>query len=518
MVFLRWKQVGVSGLEVGVSGLEVGVPALKGGSARVGGGRARTGGGKARGGGRLARVLGERARTGGGKVRGGAGLARVRGGHAWVLGWNTRFEGGRTGVRAGRTRAEGGSARVEGGRARVRAGQTQAEDGSARAEAGRTRAEGGQTQAEGGSTRVRAGRPELEAGKAEVKAGPSQAKAGRTKPQIHHPREKAYLAAMQAIPLLDATFIEEHTDYRELIGRLGLAFGFGQVEVPPRHHLSVPYHGKGSDNTLLLMPSWDPDQDLGVKVITVSPNNSTHRLPSIQGCYLFFDSQTGSLKAILDAPSLTNKRTAATSALASRFLSRKDSKTMLMIGTGALAPELIRAHAKVRPLEKIMIWGRNQDKAQTLAESLSGLKDLDAKVTAVPEITPVIGKADIVSCATLSPTPIVLGNDLKPGQHIDLVGAFKPEMRESDNTAILRASVFLDTFRDGLNGSGDIFLPLANWIISEEHIKGDLFGLCRRGDFARRSDQEITLFKSVGYALEDLVAAGYYFERAILAK
>ena len=323
---------------------------------------------------------------------------------------------------------------------------------------------------------------------------------------------------MQAIPLLDATFIEEHTDYRELIGRLGLAFGFGQAEVPPRHHHSIPTAGQGSDNTLLLMPAWDPNQDLGVKVITVSPNNGAYRLPSIQGCYLFFDSQSGTLKAILDAPSLTNKRTAATSALASRFLSRKDSKTMLMIGTGSLAPELIRAHAKVRPLETILIWGRNQDKAHTLAESLSGLKDLDAEVMAVPDISSVIGKADIVSCATLSATPLVLGNELKPGQHIDLVGAFKPEMRESDNTAILKSSVYLDTFRDGLNGSGDIFLPLANWIISEEHIKGDLFDLCRRGDFSRRNDQEITLFKSIGYALEDLVAAGYFFERAILAQ
>lgn len=313
---------------------------------------------------------------------------------------------------------------------------------------------------------------------------------------------------MDAIPFIGSEFIENHTDFTELVHGLQKAFKESGIQVPPRHHHSIENPGGSADNTLLLMPAWNPGQDLGIKVITVSPDNGNLNLPSINGSYIYYDAPTGTIRAILEAKALTAKRTAATSALASQFLSRKNSSSLLMIGTGALATNLIRAHAAVRPLKQIYVWGRNREKADAICAQLRG-EPFMAK--AISHIKDMISEVDIISCATLSETPLVLGQDLRPGQHVDLVGAFKPTMRESDNAAILKSSVYLDTRKDGLRGSGDISQPIANWIISEGHIKGDLFDLCREGELARRNDGEITVFKSVGYALEDLVGAAYYY-------
>lgn len=313
---------------------------------------------------------------------------------------------------------------------------------------------------------------------------------------------------MDHIPFIDAGFIHDHTDYSQLIARLWSAFRDAEIQVPTRHHHTLKNQDSPSDNTLLLMPAWKAGDGLGVKVVTVSPDNGQHNLPSVQGTYIYMDATTGVIHAILEAKALTSKRTAAASALASHFLSRKNSHSLLMIGTGALAPELIQAHASVRDLKEVYIWGRNQEKARHVSELL---KDQAFTVTPVPHISDVISKVDIISCATLSETPLVPGAELRPGQHIDLVGAFTPAMRESDNTAILRSSVYLDTVEDGLKGSGDISQPIENWLISEDHIKGDLFSLCSNGKYARQHENEITLFKSVGYALEDLVGAAYYY-------
>lgn len=314
---------------------------------------------------------------------------------------------------------------------------------------------------------------------------------------------------MDAIPFIGSEFIETHTDFAELAERLEKAFQGAEIHVPLRHHHSVDNPQGSADNTLLLMPAWNPGQDLGVKIITVSPDNGKLNLPSINGSYIYFDAPTGTIRAILEAKALTAKRTAATSALASRLLSREDSSSLLMIGTGALATNLIRAHASVRPLKQVYVWGRNPEKAKSICSQLQGD---NFTATPITHIRDRISQVDIISCATLSDTPLVLGQDLSPGQHIDLVGAFKPSMRESDNSAILKSSVYLDARIDGLTGSGDIAQPIANWIISEQHIKGDLFELCRVGNFARRDDREITLFKSVGNALEDLIGASYYYD------
>lgn len=315
---------------------------------------------------------------------------------------------------------------------------------------------------------------------------------------------------MEDIKLIDAKFIEENTNFPALISELDSGFSSKNVIVPMRHHHDFPNPEVEADSTLLLMPAWNPSKEAGVKIVTVSPENSQFDLPSIHGTYIYMDAKTGALKAILEAKSLTAKRTAAASALASNFLAKKEASSLLMIGTGALSINLIKAHASVRPIKTVYVWGRNIKKAQAICDALSNSR---FSVEAIQNIEDKIAEVDIISCATLSKTPLVLGKHLKAGQHVDLVGAYKKDMREADDDAIKTASVFVDTMQGGLKESGDIVIPLEKGIITEDDIKADLFQLCCKEKQGRQSKDEITLFKSVGHALEDLIAAKYYYNQ-----
>lgn len=277
-----------------------------------------------------------------------------------------------------------------------------------------------------------------------------------------------------------------------------------------RQHYDFPNPKVNADSSLLFMPAWNPSEDAGIKIITVSPENGQFNLPAIQGSYIYLDAVNGRVKATLDAKNLTAKRTAAASALASSFLSRKEANSLLMIGTGALSSNLIKAHASVRPISEVYVWGRNFDKAKAVCDKLGGER---FNVYPVETIEEKISEVDIISSATLSKTPLVHGKYLKPGQHIDLVGAYKKDMREADNNTIANASVFVDTYEGGLKESGDIVIPLETGIINASDIKADLFELCSNQVSGRGDEKEITVFKSVGHALEDLVAARYYYEK-----
>ncbi len=296
--------------------------------------------------------------------------------------------------------------------------------------------------------------------------------------------------------------------YGALIAELRIAFT-KTYNFPKRHHHQYPNPKEGPESTLLLMPAWDDGHHLGVKVVNVSPNNSKYQIPTIQGIYLLFDVQTGTLKAQMDAKVLTNKRTAAASALASSFLSREDSKTMLMIGTGALSTELIRAHATVRPLEQVYVWGRSMDKAQLIADQLAN-EAFD--IRPIQHISDQISAVDIVSCATLSATPLVLGKDLAPGQHYDLVGAYKPDMREADDAFIQAVSIYVDTYEGASTETGDLAIPLREQLITMDDLQSDLFSLCQQKKSGRTDSNQITCFKSVGHALEDLAAASLVYQ------
>jgi ornithine cyclodeaminase len=284
-----------------------------------------------------------------------------------------------------------------------------------------------------------------------------------------------------------------------------------EITVPLRHHHAIAR--TGGEATLLLMPAWTAEAAesfIGTKVVTVFPGNVARGQPSVTGTYLLMKGDSGEPLAAIDGRVFTLWRTAASSALAARFLAREDAGDLLMVGAGALAPYLIRAHAAVRPLRNIAIWNRTRERAQRLAaEFLS----MDFRARVADDLEEAVRAADIVSCATLSPSPLIQGSWLRPGAHLDLVGGFKPTMREADDEALRRARVYVDTRAGALKEAGDIVDPLRRGVIRERDIQGDLFDLCRARVQGRARGDEITLFKSVGTAIEDLATAMLIWSR-----
>lgn len=316
--------------------------------------------------------------------------------------------------------------------------------------------------------------------------------------------------------ILSAAEVDAALDDLALIDRLDDLFRAG-CEMPTRHHhpIKSPLGPGSADAMLLLMPAWTtgPSGRVGVKVVTVFPDNGRQSLPSIYGQYLLLDGRTGASLALLDGTMLTKRRTACASGLASRYLSRPDSTRLLMIGTGALAPQLVRVHAKVRPIREVAIWGRRPEQAEALAQALGrelpGLLGRPITVRVATDRREAVGWADIISSATLAKEPLVEGDWLRDGQHLDLVGAYTAQMRESDDGAVRRSRVYVDTRAGALKEGGDIAQPLANGTIGQDDIVADLFELARGQRTGRRPGDttSITLFKSVGAALEDLAAA-----------
>jgi ornithine cyclodeaminase/alanine dehydrogenase-like protein (mu-crystallin family) len=305
---------------------------------------------------------------------------------------------------------------------------------------------------------------------------------------------------MSSIP---AEVIDKALTFPKLVNALEVAFT-ENIIVPPRLHFDMKNPKASRETTLLMMPAWQAGDVAGIKIVTVAPENSQKNLPSIQGTYLLLDVDSGSIKAMMDAPSLTAKRTAAASALASRFISREDSKTLLIIGTGTLAPHLIAAHVSVRPITQIFVWGRNKKSAENVCEAVGHLN-----IPCIPadDLQAHVKKADIISCATLSTEPLVFGEWLQEGQHLDMVGAYRPDMREMDDACLTRSTVFVDNFEGAMRETGDIAIPLAKGVITTADLKADLFSLCRKEYIFNREQSDITVFKSVGHALEDLAAA-----------
>ena len=301
---------------------------------------------------------------------------------------------------------------------------------------------------------------------------------------------------------LDANQVAAALPYGQLIDALANAFG-GNSEVPLRAHHEVLLPD-GNPGTLLLMPAWQPGGNMGVKIATVFPDNAAQGLPAVFASYILMSAETGVPVAVLDGTEITLRRTAAASALASRFLSRSDSSRLLMVGTGNLAPHLIAAHATARQLTDICIWGRRREAAKKLAGTLASSS---FSVAVADDLGQAVTNADIISCATLASEPLVAGEWLQPGQHLDLVGAYKPDMREADSQAVARAEVFVDTRAGALSEAGDIKLAIDDGSIQEGDVRGELKDLVSGNARGRTSDEAITLFKSVGTAIEDLAAA-----------
>lgn len=312
-----------------------------------------------------------------------------------------------------------------------------------------------------------------------------------------------------------AADVDAALGYPGLVDTLAAAFTKGAI-APLRHHHAIALEGR-PEATLLLMPAWearapgsqDAGRYMGVKSVTVFPDNATRGQPAVLGTYLLLSAETGATLAVMDATRLTAWRTAAASALASRHLSRPDASRMLMVGAGALAPFLVRAHASVRPITEVTVWNRTPAHALALVGALAGA---GITATVADDLEAAARKADIISTATLSAEPLVRGAWLRPGTHVDCVGAYRPTMRETDDDVVRGARIYVDTRAGALSEAGDILQPLKAGVIGKEAIVGDLFDLCRDKVQGRRSAAEITLFKSVGASIEDLAAAITVYE------
>ncbi len=286
--------------------------------------------------------------------------------------------------------------------------------------------------------------------------------------------------------------------FPRLIGALREAFVAG-AEVPLRHRHAVA----GGEGTLLLMPSWQGKAAMGVKLVTVFPGNGALGLNSVFSTYLLCDGATGQHLAVIDGNEITGRRTAAASALAGDYLARRDAATLLIVGAGHVAGMMAQAWAAVRDIKRVMVWNIRAARAETLAACLR-TEGFDA--VSVEDLEGAVRMADIVSCATLANEPIVKGAWLRPGTHLDLIGGYRPDMREADDAAVKRSRVFIDT-EAALAEAGDLTQPIGAGVMTRNDIVGDLAGLCRGSVAGRSAAGEITLFKSVGSAIEDLAAA-----------
>jgi len=307
---------------------------------------------------------------------------------------------------------------------------------------------------------------------------------------------------MTQVPYLSAADLERLLDYPSLVDALAQGFA-ADWTVPVRHHYSISISGEAAQ-TLLLMAAWDAGQAIVMKLATITPGNGPRGLPAVNAVYLLVDGPTGQPRALMDGAVLTVRRTAAASALAARYLARKEASVMLMVGAGALSRPFIEAHLSQHPIKRVYLWAREAAKRETKAKELAAL---GLPVEPAGDLEQAVRGADIISCATLSTAPLVKGAWLKPGAHLDLVGAFTPEMRECDDEAVTRASLFCDTRAGALKEGGDLVIPLKAGVIKESSVKADLADLARGVHKGRASADEITLFKSVGTAVEDFAAA-----------
>ncbi|MBW8294327.1 hypothetical protein [Sphingopyxis sp.] len=301
--------------------------------------------------------------------------------------------------------------------------------------------------------------------------------------------------AAATIPFYDAEAVARATPMPALIAALRRAFASGEYHAPSRFAADM------GGASLLVMPAWKGSERVGTKIVTVDPRTR----PSIQSTYILSDRVSGRQIAAIDGAVLTRRRTAAASVLAASRLARPASNTLLVIGTGALNAAIIEAYSSAFGINQIMVWGRDADKAETAA---CAARAQGYPAAAIATIEAGLAAADIVSAATLATDPLIAGAALRPGMHIDLIGAFRPDMCEADAEAFARARVFVDTHEGAMDEAGDLQQAVAAGALGMDAIEADLAALCSGAHPGRgMDDKAITLFKSVGTAIEDLAAA-----------
>ncbi len=305
----------------------------------------------------------------------------------------------------------------------------------------------------------------------------------------------------ETIPYLTSDWLRRALPYPALME--ALRDGFASTSVAPRRHA----HHPTTTSTLLLMPAWQ-ERYTGIKVVSVVPENPQRGLPTVQALFMLLDTANGTPLALMEGDMLTVRRTAAVSALASCWLSRPDSRRLLVVGTGRLAHELAIAHCEARAIDQVSVWGRDAARARaTIARMRECGLDAAIKVDVANDLRQACADADIICCATTSTQPLLHANAIQPGTHVDLVGGFRPDMREADDALMASASLFVDTLDGALTEAGDLVQPLNAGLISPASVRAELAALARGEHAGRSRSTEITLFKSVGTAVSDLCAA-----------
>ena len=295
--------------------------------------------------------------------------------------------------------------------------------------------------------------------------------------------------------------------FDRLIPALRAAFA-GEATVPPRHVHTVE---AGTDRgTVLIMPAWSEAGYLGIKTINIFPGNGARGLPGLHATYVLYDAHTGVPLATMDGNEITAHRTAAASALGSSFLARQDARRLLVLGSGRVARLLPAAHARVRAIDEVRVWNHRPEGAEALAAQWRG-EGWNAR--AAPNLEAAVREADIVSCATLATSPLVKGEWLSPGSHLDLIGSFTPQMREADPACFAGARTFVDT-DEALMKAGDLLDAIAAGTLARDAVQATLADLCRGRHAGRGNAAERTVFKAVGSALEDLAAATLVWQAA----
>ena len=297
----------------------------------------------------------------------------------------------------------------------------------------------------------------------------------------------------------DAESTRNALPFELLIPALRTMFAAG-CSVPPRHLHEV---GPANASVIsLIMPAW-VDRYYGVKIVNIAPGNAARGLPGLHASYLLHDAATGVPLALIDGDELTARRTAAASALAASWLARPDAAHLVIVGAGRVASLIANAMRSVRTIRRVTVWARNGARAQALAASLRR-QDFDA--AASDDLEHAVRCADIVSCATHAAEPLLRGQWLGVGSHLDLIGSFKPTMREADDACFAGAAIYIDT-EEALAKSGDLLGPMSRGIFTKAEVRGTL-AMLARGQAEGRTDADArTVFKGVGSALEDLAAA-----------
>ena len=307
--------------------------------------------------------------------------------------------------------------------------------------------------------------------------------------------------------IIDQALTAQYLPFDALINSLEQMF-IGGCEVPLRHNHAIKGTTAAEDGILLLMPAWQVGQRMGVKTVSIFPGNQAKGLPGLHSVFILYDATTGQPLSVLGGDVITSRRTVAASALAARWLSRPDAKKLMVVGAGRVASLLPDAYRCVRDIETVQVWDIRPEAAIAMVERLRA-QGIDAHHAV--DLEQGVRAADIVTCATLSTAPLVQGAWLQPGAHLDLIGGFTPTMRESDDECFRRGTVFVDT-SEALMKAGDILDPVANGVWAPTQLAATLEDLCRSKHPGRTSADEITVYKAVGTALEDVAAASLAYD------